>query len=223
MMWPGAQAVGQTILANGESYVVTGVVADSFFTGVIGIEPVLHRAVTSRLPELVFRNDVAGAEAELSALVQQVDPRLRLTIRPVIANIEESARGRRYAAGLAWAIGALGLALATIGVFGVFAYAVEERRYEVGIRMALGARQWDVIGVTLAANRWSVGGGLAAGLLLAVAGGFVLRGYLFGLSPFDPIAYFAVALILAAAAAVATVVPTRRALRVDPAITLRAE
>jgi hypothetical protein len=223
MMWPGEQAVGQTILAFDEPYVVTGVVVDSFFTGVIAIEPVLHRAVTSRLPWLVFRTDVAGAEEELRALVQHVDPRLQVTIRPVIANIEQSTRGWRYAAALAWAIGALGLALATIGVFGVFAYAVEERRREVGVRLALGARPGDVIGVLLAANRWSVGGGLAAGLLLSAAGGFVLRSYLFGLSPLDPIAYLSVALILGVAATLATVVPSLRALRVDPAITLRSE
>jgi hypothetical protein len=224
MMWPGERAVGQTILAHDEPYVVTGVVADSHFTGVIAIEPVLHRAVfTSRLPWLVFRTDVAGAEEELRALVQEVDPRLRVTVRPVIANIEQSTRGQRYAAQLAWAIGALGLALATIGVFGVFAYAVEERRQEVGIRLALGARPGDVVGVLLAANRWSIGGGLAVGLLLSTAGGFVLRSYLFGLSPLDPIAYLGVALILGVAAMLATVVPSRRALRVDPAITLRSE
>ncbi|HEX9698602.1 MAG TPA: ABC transporter permease, partial [Acidobacteriota bacterium] len=224
MMWPGERAVGQTILAHDEPYVVTGVVADSHFTGVIAIEPVLHQAVfASRLPWLVFRTDVAGAEEELRALVQEVDPRLRVTVRPVIDNIEESTRGQRYAAQLAWAIGALGLALATIGVFGVFAYAVEERRREVGIRLALGARPGDVLGVLLAANRWSIGGGLAVGLLLSTAGGFVLRSYLFGLSPLDPIAYLSVALILGVAAMLATVVPSRRALRVDPAITLRSE
>jgi hypothetical protein len=222
-MWPGERAVGQTILAHDEPYVITGVVADSHFTGVIAIEPVLHQAVTERLPWLVFRTDVAGAEEELRALVQEVDPRLRVTVRPVIANIAESTRGQRYAAGLAWAIGALGLALATIGVFGVFAYAVEERRQEVGIRLALGARPGDVVGVLLAANRWSIGGGLAVGLLLSTAGGFVLRSYLFGLSPLDPIAYLGVALILGVAAMLATVVPSRRALRVDPAITLRSE
>jgi ABC-type lipoprotein release transport system permease subunit len=64
---------------------------------------------------------------------------------------------------------------------------------------------------------------VAAGLLLSVAGGVVLRGYLFGLSPLDPLAYLAVTVLLLVAAALATVVPSRRAMRVDPAVTLRAD
>jgi ABC-type lipoprotein release transport system permease subunit len=72
-------------------------------------------------------------------------------------------------------------------------------------------------------NRWSVGVGVAAGLLLSVAGGLALRGYLLGLSPLDPIAYLTVTALLAASAALATLVPLRRAVAVDPALALRAE
>jgi putative ABC transport system permease protein len=115
------------------------------------------------------------------------------------------------------------LGLAAIGVFGVFAYSVEERRREIGIRLALGARARDVVGGMLMLNRWSVGGGTAVGMLLSVGAGFVLRGYLFGLSPLDPVAYMAVMLILACAALVACIVPARRAVRIDPAITLKVE
>jgi ABC-type antimicrobial peptide transport system permease subunit len=75
----------------------------------------------------------------------------------------------------------------------------------------------------LAVHRWSVGGGVVFGLVLSVAGGFVLRSYLFGLSPLDPVAYLAVTGLLILAAALATAVPSRRAMRVDPAATLKSE
>jgi predicted permease len=225
-LWPGQDAVGRTLLADGEPYTVTGVVRDSYLSGVTAINPVFHRApnpTLDGLPRLVFRTDVPGAADELRSLVQDLDPRLDITVTPVVANIRRSLDDRRLAAGIAWAIGALGLALATVGVFGVFAYAVEERRREIGVRLALGAGRREVIAAMFAVNRWSVGGGLGAGLLLSVCGGFVLRRYLFGLSPLDPVAHMGVALLLAAAAAVGIALPSRRAVRVDPSVTLRSE
>ena len=163
---------------------------------------------------------IARAQA---AIVQGIEPRLRLTIVPVTANIDDAIENRRFVAGLTWAIGLLGLALAAVGGFGVFAYAVEERRREIGVRLALGARARDVFRALFDVNRASVGGGLAVGLLLSVAAGFVLRSYLFGLSPLDPMAYLAVTALMGFTAIVATAVPARRALRVDPAVTLKSE
>lgn len=224
MMWPGEEALGHDIVFNDETVSVVGVVRDSYLASVIEIDPMLHRVPAFRsMPRLVFRTDRPGAADELRAVLLGVDSRLEVAIQPVAANIEQSLGNRRFSAVLAWAIGVISMALATIGVFGVFAYAVEERRHEVGVRRALGARAGDVIRVVLVANRWSVGAGLAAGLLLSAAAGFALRSYLFGLNPLDPIAYLRVMLLLAAAATLATIVPTRRALRVDPVVALAGE
>lgn len=231
MLFGGATAVGRTVLAeppianaDHEPYVITGVVRDSYFTTPTEVVPVFHSpAVMRRSALLVYRTDQPDATARLRALVERIDPRIGVTVTPVTAGIDRALEANRFAAGLAWAIGVLGLTLATIGVFGVFAYAVEERRREIGIRLALGARARDVTRTLFVANRWAVGGGVAAGLLLSVAGGFVLRGYLFGLSPLDPVAYASVTALLVLAAGVATVVPSRRALRVDPAVTLKTE
>jgi ABC-type antimicrobial peptide transport system permease subunit len=171
----------------------------------------------------LFRTDRPGAAAEVQALIHGIERRLRVIVVPVTANIDSAVKERRTAAGLTWAIGLLGLGLAGVGVFGVFAYAVEERRREIGVRLALGARHRDVFRALFDVNRWSIGGGLSLGLALSVSAGFVLRSYLFGLSPLDPTAYAGVSALMALAAIVATAVPARRALRVDPAVTLKSE
>ena len=222
-LWAGEDAVGRTVLADDERYTITGVVRDSYYTTPATIDPIFHRAPDVTASRLLFRTDRPGAVAELEAIFQAIDSRLRVTIVPVTANVDSAVEHRRTAAGLTWAIGLLGLGLAAIGVFGVFAYAVEERRREIGVRLALGARGRDVFRALFDVNRWSVGGGLAVGLLLSMAAGFVLRSYLFGLSPLDPVAYMGVSALMGVAAIVATAIPARRALRVDPAMTLKSE
>ncbi|HUP59563.1 MAG TPA: FtsX-like permease family protein [Thermoanaerobaculia bacterium] len=115
----------------------------------------------------------------------------------------------------------LGLLLASVGVLGVFSYAVEERRRERGVRLALGAARRQIVTMLVSSSGRAMLLGLGAGLVLSLACGPVLRAYLYGLSPLDPTAYGMVTLLLAGAAALATVVPARRACRVDPALTLR--
>jgi predicted permease len=224
MLFGAEAAVGRSVLADEEPYTVSGVVRDSYFTTPGEVAPLFHRAPTpSSTWFLLFKSHRPDTARQLRTLLAGIDSRLQVRIAPVAANIEAVIEERRTAASLAWAIGALGLALATIGVFGVFAYGVEERRREIGIRLALGARSHDIVRTMFAVTRWSVGGGLAAGLLLSVSGGFVLRSYLFGLTPLDPAAYLMASLPLCLAGALATIVPARRALRVDPAVTLKCE
>jgi ABC-type antimicrobial peptide transport system permease subunit len=93
----------------------------------------------------------------------------------------------------------------------------------IGIRMALGARRADVVGAVWATAQRAMIIGLTVGLALAMGGAQLLRRFLHGLSPFDPIAYLQIAGILLAAAALATWIPARRAARVDPAVTLRTD
>jgi len=130
-----------------------------------------------------------------------------------------TARGGAITAG---GLGAVALLLAMVGVYGVFSYLVEERRREIGIRLALGASRLDIRRTVFRATRWALVGGLAGGLVLSAIAGLALQGFLFGLSPADPLSYVALAAILAATALLATLAPIRRASRVDPATTLRA-
>jgi ABC-type antimicrobial peptide transport system permease subunit len=125
------------------------------------------------------------------------------------------------AAAIAGVIGLIAVALASVGVFGVFSYVVEERTGEIGIRMALGARGTQVIGLVFRQTSWPLAGGLALGFVASLVATPVLRAYLIGVGPHDPLAFLGVVVVLAVAAAVATLLPARRAAYVDPAITLR--
>lgn len=163
----------------------------------------------------------AGA---LRAALAEIDPDLPLVeIRPLKDYLAESTARRRFLTILLGLFAAVAAALAALGLYGVIAYGAVQRRREIGIRIALGARRGPV--------QWSiVARGLAlavAGVALGTAGAFALRrllaAQLFEISASDPVTYAAVALLLAAVAALASWLPARRAAAVDPAIVLRGE
>jgi ABC-type antimicrobial peptide transport system permease subunit len=108
-------------------------------------------------------------------------------------------------------------------MFGVFAYVVEQRTREIGIRMALGARPAQVIGAVLRASMRSVLLGLVFGFAAAAGAAQLIRSHLYGLGTLDPPAYLLVAVLIFAAAMCATFLPARRAARVDPVAALRHE
>ena len=156
-------------------------------------------------------------------MVARLDSRLRVQATPLSANLSRELESSRYGATLASMLGACALALATVGTFGVFAYAVRQRTREIGIRVALGAPPSAVVRLILAGQSRAVLWGLGVGLLGAVAASIILRGYLYGLSPFDPITYMGVAAALMFAGFAASYVPARRATSVDPATALHYE
>jgi putative ABC transport system permease protein len=115
------------------------------------------------------------------------------------------------------------LALAFLGIYGVIAYSVSQRSTEMGLRMALGASAPELIGLVVGGSLRFVVPGIAAGLLLSAALARLLSGQLFGVSPFDPLVYAAVAGVLATTALAASFLPARRAAKVDPIVALRTE
>jgi ABC-type antimicrobial peptide transport system permease subunit len=117
----------------------------------------------------------------------------------------------------------LALLLAAIGIYGVLAYSVAERRREIGIRVALGARAGDVSRIVLRRTLALALPGVALGVVGALAATRVLERLLFGVKPNDPLTLVSVVVLLAAVALVAALVPARRAARVDPMLALRAE
>jgi ABC-type antimicrobial peptide transport system permease subunit len=106
---------------------------------------------------------------------------------------------------------------------GVFGYLVQQRTKEIGIRMALGARPPQVIALVLSGTARAVIAGLAIGYLAAIFVARLLTGFLYGVSPFDPRAYVAVAAVLCAAGLTAAFWPARRATKIDPITALRCE
>jgi putative ABC transport system permease protein len=124
---------------------------------------------------------------------------------------------------LATGLGVLALTLATVGMFSVFSFWVQQRTKEIGIRMALGAREAQVVRLVIGSSGRAIAIGLAFGVAGALAASSVLRSSLYGLSMIDPIAYLSVGLLLVAASLAATALPARRASRVNPLEALRCE
>jgi len=223
-MWGGGDAVGKSVavgFAGDRVYTIVGVAADAHLTAFDHVAPVIHLAPLA-LPVLVART-ARNVDERLKRLVASVDPALIVTVVPLSQPFEQTLRQARTGAAVAGGLAAVAIALAIVGIFSVFAYLVEERRHEIGVRLALGASRKQVGLAILHATRTAVGGGLLVGLGLAVAAGIMLRGFLFGLSPVDPVSYAIVAVVLVTSAAIATAIPVRRAVRIPPVTALRAE
>jgi predicted permease len=156
--------------------------------------------------------------------VRQLDPNLPVVdMRTIDEQIGVSLKTERLVASLSAVFGALAAALASIGLYGVMAYSVASRRREIGIRVALGALQSDVLWMVMQEVVVLSGAGLAVGGLLAFALSTMIRSQLYGLKPHDPFTYVSAAVLLAGAACAAGFVPSWRASRVDPMCSLRHE
>ena len=161
----------------------------------------------------------SAARQILHGLDPDVPPRFR-TFSQVYS---ESLGSRRFNLFLIGFFAAVALLLATGGVFGVMAYSVSRRTREIGVRVALGARSRDVVGMVLTQGLRTVLIGIVIGLAGSLAVTRVIQSLLFGISATDPLTFFGMILILISAAVLACYVPARRAARVDPMVALRYE
>jgi len=119
-------------------------------------------------------------------------------------------------------LGAIGLLLAAIGIYGVMGYFVSRRTQEIGVRMALGATRVDVVRLVIRQAAVPLGAGLVIGVLASLALAGVLEAELFGVGPRDPWTLIVVAVLLAVVGLLATLIPARRAASIDPTQALRA-
>ena len=158
----------------------------------------------------------------LRGIVQSVDPRVGVTAEPLRVAVDRWLAASRVGAAIAGAVAVLALVLASIGVFGVFAFLVQARTQEIGLRMAIGAQPYQVVTFVLRSTAWATLGGLGAGVLGAALASRLLAGQLHNVSPLDPVAYAAASGLLLLAATLATLIPARAA-RIDPVIALRRE
>jgi ABC-type antimicrobial peptide transport system permease subunit len=117
--------------------------------------------------------------------------------------------------------GVLAIFLSALGVYGLISFAVVQRTREIGVRKALGARTSDIVRVIVGGTTRLTITGLACGLVAGLLGGLALRGFIFGVSPFDLVTFVAAGVVVMLAALLASTLPALAAARIDPMITLR--
>jgi predicted permease len=239
--WKGADPIGRRMwkpdnpedLTKGPGpktryYTVVGVVGDVRTTGLTEKAPVgtyyfpfaqnVGRGMT-----LVART--AGDPASIvSAIRQQVtamDPELPFfAVKPMQQRVDESLVSRRTPMLLASLFGGIALFLAAVGIYGVLAFQVAQRRKEIGIRMALGSDGARIFGLIVSEGLWLLGVGIGVGLVGAFAIRRAMETQLFGIQPMDPMVLALVTVVLGVVAFLACAVPARRAARIDPLIAL---
>jgi len=157
----------------------------------------------------------------IAEAIAAVNPRLSVTFRPLAAQVNDALVQERLMAALAGAFGVLALLLAGLGLYGVTAYAVNRRRSEIGIRIALGASAASVARLVLARVAVLVGAGGVLGAAVSVWGGRFVSALVYGVAPHDPATVAAAVAILYMTALMAAWLPARRAARIDPMTVLR--
>lgn len=164
----------------------------------------------------------------LRRIVAQVDANLPLYfVASPHTNLDAPLATMRIVALMFAVFGGIATILASVGLYGITSFVVNQRTQEFGIRMALGAAPRTILAMVLRQGAWQVGLGLGGGILLAVTvtilGGAEVSNVVMMVNPRDPLTYMAVAILLTLVSLLATLVPARRATRVDPMIALRAE
>jgi ABC-type antimicrobial peptide transport system permease subunit len=156
--------------------------------------------------------------------ITRIDPEIAIgDARPLEGLVDASLAARRYQMRLFVVFGAVALAIAIVGVYGVTAYGVSRRRREMNIRVALGANASQVVTMIVRQALTPVAAGIGAGALGALAIGGVVASLLFDVRPRDPIVIAAIVALVAGAAASACVVAARQGVAINPAAALREE
>jgi putative ABC transport system permease protein len=228
--WPDGDPIGQRLVFSSGPYEIVGVVEDVREFG--PDEPAPAIAYFSA-PQLLVRTlryvvRTAGDPAlvvprvrdEVAAVARDLPP---YDIRTLDQHVNLERQGERIMPKLLTLFGAVALILAVIGVYGVMAYSVSQRTQELGIRRALGAEGGDIVRLVLRQGTMLALLGAVIGVALALAATRGLSTFLYGVSAFDPVVFSTVTLALVGAAIVASLVPARRATRVDPLVALRSD
>ena len=230
-LWPSSDPIGQLldrVPGDTKGVRVIGVVADAITVRLTDRSHLtLYRPMTPEQllgARVMVRAAAAGTVlAPLERALRPLEPDVRVEVFTVADSLAAQLAPPRAFAAMASLIGAMAVALATIGLFGVTALIVNQRTREIGVRMAIGATVADVRRQMLRDSLRPVAIGLAIGLTLALLGGQFLSAALYGVSSRDPLAIAAAVGVLAAAAFAAVAVPVHRVARIDPARTLRAD
>ena len=238
--WPNRDPVGQRMYEPGEHaqiisdehtvwYRVVGVVRSVRLQDLSGTGnptgtyyfPFAQQASNSFTIAINTAADSASTIPAIRAQLAAIDPDLALfDVRTMAQREELSLSSRRTSMLLALAFGLLALFLAAIGIYGVLAYLVAQRRREIGIRVALGSTHSGIVKLVVREGFILVGVGLALGIIAAISFRSVIRSEIYGVGPLDPLVVGAVTVVFGIVALCACIVPARRAAQVDPTIVL---
>jgi len=227
-LWPGQDAVGQVLTQDGGRRVV-GVVGDVRHhapeePGGSEMYLPLRQTGDYSAVELVVRTALPpdGLAAAVRAALRPVDPNLPAReFRTLQELVDKAVSPRRFLVVLLAGFAAFALVLASLGIYGVISYSVNQRVQEIGIRMALGASATDLQGRILLHTLGLAALGLALGMTVSRLLASALGSFLFGVTSGDPVTFMGMGALLIAVAAVAGYVPARRASRIDPMLALR--
>ncbi|MGH9388276.1 MAG: FtsX-like permease family protein, partial [Vicinamibacteria bacterium] len=241
--WPDEDPVGARVLTEARQFGPLGrVLPESLELEVVGVAADVKNASLQNDPEPAFYfsfrqfayrsmnvgvrsdNEESALAPRLNEDVWSLDPDLPVSaVRPLEADLDEAVASEKFVLVALGAFAFLALALAAVGTYGVLSCAAGERRREIAIRMALGARPASVKHALVGRALLLAGAGIVLGGTAAWLLGSYLQSFLFGVSAHDPLAFGVSAVVLVATALAASYLPARRASRADPGSTLRAE
>jgi len=229
--FPGEDPLGKhlrvPVADRALAYEIVGVVGDTRFVLSRPAEPMMYFPLYSGLFGRVSisarsANDPNSVALPIQNIVARLDRDLPVSdVQTMQELVGRSTVNARFNAGLVLAFAGLSLLLACVGLYGVLSYLVTQRSGEIGIRVALGAQSADVLRLVLMDGLRSAGIGLALGLAGGLMATKFIESVLYGVRPLDPLVFAAVPLLLSIVAAAASLVPAWRALRLNPADTLR--
>jgi predicted permease len=237
-LWPGAdpigrQCIGAWALLQLQPSEVIGVVGD-IRTAKLDQPPLYMAYVPDSWAQkdpgappsasIVVRGAGAALTSEIRDVLQGIDPNVPMVaLRPMTQLIADNLQARRFQLLVTAFFAVSALLLASVGIFGVVGYSVEQRRQELGVRRALGAQQQHLLMLVLLQSMLPVLSGLVAGTIAALAASGLTQSLLYNMKAFDPLTFASVVLLVAVVALFACYIPARRATRIDPLVALRYE
>ena len=230
--WPTRDPLGRQVRFGKDPtkpwITVVGIIKDIKNDG-LDVDGVPHIYVSvyqdpSKQVSTVLRTSVPATllEPQIRHEIQSIDPRLPVfNVSSMNDILDRSLASRRFSADLVGGFAGLAVLLASIGIYGLLAYMVGQRSREIGLRIALGARRWDVLKLILGKGVVLAGAGIVAGMIFSAATASLMASLLYGVRPHDLVVFLIVPLLLLAVAALASYLPARRATKVNPIAALR--
>ena len=231
--FPNEDPVGQRLIVmfgNTRTREIVGVIGDVLHNG-LHAEPraemfVPHQqSASAHMTFLVRTTTEPGSQlAAVKRAIREVNPNQTFARTATMEElVADSLKERRFNLFLLGLFAAIALLLATIGIYGSISYSTRQRTNEIGVRIALGAQSRDVLRLIVGQGIWLALIGVAIGLGVALLLTRAIRSFLFGVSPADPLTFLAISVLLLLTALIASLIPARRATKVDPLVALRNE